>query len=261
MRTLSNYPGISAIFCILLAGCIATDVNTDASNSELTDTQESCAPDTTTECTCDDGEAGTSACTDGAPGTCDCPENEEPPIVTEEDVSDGPSDDEKPADWCEEENDCRQPGACPEAADMGCACTEIAWGLKLCVPVCERDRDCPQEPDAPMECNDDGLCVEGEKGPVLVLPGEGEGEGEGQTFQPPTPCEDQDDCDDCDYELGCTCYGGGNGNKRCRPNCETTEDCPDIPNGNPICSDDKVCVRDQEGGGGPGGGQGGGGGG
>ena len=60
---------------------------------------------------------------------------------------------------CDSASDCLAPPACPPGA-AGCDCLpEPGDGDLVCMPVCERDSDCPEPPDVTLSCSPDGVCV------------------------------------------------------------------------------------------------------
>jgi len=87
-------------------------------------------------------------------GTCDPGEEE----FCFEDCGGEPQDGPVP---CETQADCDAPGGCPEDAALGCTCSPDPDGLKLCVPACNSDEDCPQPPNMELICLPEGFCVPG----------------------------------------------------------------------------------------------------
>jgi hypothetical protein len=85
-------------------------------------------------------------------GTCDPGEED----FCFEDCGGEPQDGPTP---CETQADCEAPDACPEDAALGCTCAPDPDGLKLCVPACNTDADCPEPPGMELTCLPEGFCV------------------------------------------------------------------------------------------------------
>ncbi|MBI4699857.1 MAG: hypothetical protein HY744_01600 [Deltaproteobacteria bacterium] len=55
----------------------------------------------------------------------------------------------------ESEKDCTD--ACPPGS-KGCTCHATPFGMKICVPVCQSDGDCPKLGGPPLKCIE-GACA------------------------------------------------------------------------------------------------------
>jgi hypothetical protein len=145
---------------------------------------------------------------------------------------------------CETDSDCDEPGMCPPAASLGCACASPKPDKQLCIPKCETAEDCLAK-DKVMQCLD-GVCAP---------EGAGGGSTDGGT-PPPKKCESDDDCGpkaQCNEDGVCEPMSGGTDGGTPQPKkCESNKDCADnCPSANGCtCNPDGLCVAIKEPGGG-----------
>ena len=131
-----------------------------------------------------------------------------------------------------------------DAGDCGAdaLCLEVQDGVTACLAACRGDDDCRPR----YACNDDGVCMPGER----TGPGEGEGEGEGEGGASPVggPCDDERDCEGPPVDVRCARApdfpGGYCFVLDCEPGgCPPGGECMQIsPDGDTACL--APCVRD-----------------
>ena len=100
-----------------------------------------------------DGDAPDGDAPDGDAPAGDVPDGDEPDgDAPDGDVPDGPV-------TCVTQSDCEAAQACPTDAALGCVCSESPEGGKYCIPSCNQDSDCPDNPNQVLVCDQQGICV------------------------------------------------------------------------------------------------------